>query len=163
MPADGATLISAQPVGKPLRIKPGQFAFLKVHKAGLREAHPFTVAGIGQDGSVHFAIKALGDFTSSLRENLRLGDRLGLEGGYGHFSYTRGGDRQIWLAGGIGITPFLAMVEAMPATQSRQIHMVYCVRNANEAVGFQTLETTAQRVENFSYTLHDFLGSPTGF
>ena len=60
VPADGATLIKAKPVGKPVRIKPGQFVFLKVHKAGLREAHPFTVAGVEQGGSVAFAIKPLG-------------------------------------------------------------------------------------------------------
>ena len=155
VPADGATLIRAKPDGKPLRIKPGQFVFLKVHKTGLREAHPFTVAGIEQGGSVAFAIKPLGDFTRNLRERLKPGDRLGLEGGYGHFNYAKGSDRQIWLAGGIGITPFLAMLESVPVSETRQVHLIYCVKNANEAVGVETLESAAERVEKFSYTLHD--------
>lgn len=155
VPTDGATLIRAKPVGKPLRIKPGQFVFLKVYKAGLREAHPFTVAGIEQGGSVAFAIKPLGDFTKKLRANLKPGDRLALEGGYGHFNYAKGADRQIWLAGGIGITPFLAMLESVPVTEARQVHLVYCVRNAKEAVGVETLKSAAERVEKFSYTLHD--------
>lgn len=155
VPVDGATLVRAEPVGKPLQIRPGQFVFLKVYKGGLREAHPFTVAGIGQGNSVTFAIKPLGDFTKSLRENIAPGDRLGLEGGYGHFNYLKGAGRQIWLAGGIGITPFLAMVDSVPNSESRRIHLVYCVRNANEAVGLERLDAATQRVENFSYSLHD--------
>jgi predicted ferric reductase len=152
---DGATVVQAKPLGKPVKAKPGQFAFLRAHKAGLREPHPFTIAGQGSDGSVAFAIKPLGDFTKRLRQDLAAGDKLSVEGGYGHFNYASGTDRQVWLAGGIGITPFLAMSQTMPADEEKQIHLVYCVRDAEEAVGLNILEAAASRVPAFSYSLHE--------
>jgi predicted ferric reductase len=71
---DGATIISARPIGGKLRAKPGQFGFFRVNKPGLREPHPFTIAGIEDDGSVRFAIKPLGDYTKALRETVAVGD-----------------------------------------------------------------------------------------
>jgi predicted ferric reductase len=155
MPLDGATLIQAKPQSRPVRIKPGQFAFMRSTRKGLGEPHPFTVAGTKEDGSVLFAIKPLGDFTSRLRSDLQVGDKLTVEGGYGSFDYTRGQDRQIWLAGGIGITPFLAKASAMTAQETRNIHLVYAVRDKSEAVGLKTLQNAAERVPGFSFTLHE--------
>jgi predicted ferric reductase len=152
--APGATIIEAKPIRKPLRIKPGQFVFLQVQKAGLRETHPFTVAVLNKDDSVTFAIKQLGDFTNKVRETIAPGDELSLEGGYGHFNYLRGLNRQIWLAGGIGITPFLAMANSVPASESRRIHLVYCVRTATEAIGLHIIESAVRRVDNFSCSLY---------
>lgn len=159
MPLEGATLVQAKPVAKPVSVKPGQFAFLRSARQGLGEPHPFTVAGTKSDGSVIFAIKPLGDFTTRLRDELKVGDKVGVEGGYGRFDYTRGGDRQIWLAGGIGITPFLAKATAMTPEERRQIHLVYSVRDRSEAVGIKTLQNVAERVPGFSFTLHESTGN----
>lgn len=152
---DGATIISARPVSRPLKAKPGQFGFFRVNKPGLREPHPFTIAGIDDDGTVRFAIKALGDYTKALREAVAVGDSLTLEGGYGHFNHRRGGKKQIWLAGGIGVTPFLAMASRLKGDEGQDIHMVYCVRDRNEAIGLETFQAQAEKLANFSFVLHD--------
>ena len=152
---DGATIISARPTGRPLKARPGQFGFFRVSKPGLREPHPFTIAGMEEGGIVRFAIKPLGDFTTALRENIAVGDRLKLEGGYGRFNHRRGGKKQIWLAGGIGVTPFLAMAGRLKGDEGQDIHMVYCVRDRAEAIGLEVFETQAEKLPNFSFTLHD--------
>ena len=152
---DGATIISARPTGRKLKAVPGQFGFFRVNKPGLREPHPFTIAGIEDDGSVRFAIKPLGDYTKALRETVAVGDALTLEGGYGHFNHKRGGKKQIWLAGGIGVTPFLAMASRLKGDEGQDIHMVYCVRDGAEAIGLDTFRTQAQKLRNFSFVLHN--------
>ncbi len=152
---EGATVISARPTGRPLKARPGQFGFFRVSKPGLREPHPFTIAGMEEGGIVRFAIKPLGDFTTALRENIAVGDRLKLEGGYGRFNHRRGGKKQIWLAGGIGVTPFLAMAGRLNGDEGQDIHMVYCVRDRAEAIGLEVFETQAEKLPNFSFTLHD--------
>lgn len=152
---DGATIITACPTGGKLRAKPGQFGFFRASKAGLREPHPFTIAGMEEDGTVRFAIKALGDFTHKVRENIAVGDILRLEGGYGHFNHRRGGKKQIWLAGGIGVTPFLAMASKLKGDEGQDIHMVYCVRDRSEAIGVETFEAQAKTLPNFTFVLHD--------
>ena len=72
-----ATIITAKPKGKAVQSQPGQFAFLHSNRSGLGEPHPFTLAGRGDGGEVRFAIKPLGDFTTSLRGSLEAGDGSG--------------------------------------------------------------------------------------
>jgi predicted ferric reductase len=150
-----ATLIEADPVRRPLRARPGQFGFLRFRKSGLREPHPFTIAGVGDEGQIRFAIKPLGDYTTRLRDLAEVGDRIQVEGGYGRFGHKRGGDRQIWLAGGIGITPFLAMASSLRPDEKRRIHLVHCVARQDEAVGADILRAKAGEVANFTFRLHD--------
>ena len=150
-----ATVIEAKPVRRPIKAKPGQFGFLSFSKSGLREPHPFTIAGHLADGTIRFAIKPLGDYTRRLREAAAVGDKITVEGGYGRFTHARGGDRQIWLAGGIGITPFLAMADSLKPDEKRKIHLVHCVRDASEAVRAEALAAKAGEVPAFTFLLHD--------
>lgn len=154
-----ATVIEARPIGRPIRARPGQFGFLKFKKSGLGEPHPFTLAGLLPNGGVRFAIKPLGDFTARLKELAQPGDRIRVEGGYGRFTHTRGGKKQLWLAGGIGVTPFLAMADALAKDEKRQIHLVHCVRDASEAVRDRPLAEKAAEVPGFTFTLFDSVAS----
>lgn len=151
----GATLVTARPERGGLRARPGQFAFIRFARAGLGEAHPFTIAGAAAaGGELRFAIKPLGDFTRRLRDTLEVGDAMIAEGGYGRFTPARGGDRQIWIAGGIGITPFLAALDGALATPGRQVHLFHCVRQAGEAIERARLEAAARAMPGFAFTLH---------
>jgi predicted ferric reductase len=149
-----ATIVEAEPVRRAIHARPGQFGFLRFEKSGLREPHPFTIAGRSDDGVIKFAIKPLGDYTRRLRELAKPGDRIQVEGGYGRFIHSRGGKKQIWLAGGIGITPFLAMAASLTSEEKRRIHLVHCVGNNDEAVEADHLLRKADEVENFSFHLH---------
>ncbi|AZV79878.1 hypothetical protein EBB79_19670 [Parasedimentitalea marina] len=150
-----ATIVRLTPEGKPLRHKPGQFALLSFGRTGLREPHPFTISSDAGDDDIEFSIKPSGDFTSRLRDTLQPGDRAWLLGGYGRFTGTnKPGRRQIWLAGGIGITPFLALADALTAADGDQIDLFYCVRTRDEAVGFERLQAVSRRVPRFRVHLH---------
>lgn len=154
--AGGVIGIRAHPKGKGIKHRAGQFAFIHAKKAGLRESHPFTISGgENPEGVVQFNIKGLGDFTKRLHDDLKKGDTLVVEGAYGDFRYPdREGD-QVWVAAGIGITPFLSFVRSMPDTIKGKVEMVYLVRTPDEAVGLAEFEAAAARVENFNFTLHD--------
>lgn len=90
----------------------GQFAFLRFDaKEG---AHPFTIVSpwVG-DGRLAFLIKGLGDYTRELPALIKPGDLLRVEGPYGRFRFEGVQPRQIWVGGGIGITPFIARLEQL--------------------------------------------------
>ncbi|MDX9707741.1 MAG: ferric reductase-like transmembrane domain-containing protein [Azospira sp.] len=114
--------------------RPGQFAFVTFDE---REgAHPFTIASADRgDGLVSFEIKALGDYTRGLATTLRPGQPVRVEGPYGRFDIARCNPRarQIWIAGGIGITPFLAWLESLQADPARAptADLHYCTRDAD--------------------------------
>lgn len=95
---------------KPFYYQPGQYAFLRFAHDG--EPHPFTMASSGDDpNTLRFAIKSLGNFTGDLAHRLQVGQLVTVEGPYGEFRFEAPGRRQIWIAGGIGITPFMAQLE----------------------------------------------------
>lgn len=102
--------------------KPGQFAFALSDRT--EGAHPYTIASAWneKDPRITFVTKELGDHTSRLREKLNVGQEVRIEGPYGCFDFDNGQPRQIWIGGGIGITPFIAGMKHL--TQERRVHLV---------------------------------------
>lgn len=95
----------------------GQFAFVTFNR--LEGAHPFTIANSDNgNGQVTFQIKALGDYTKRLDHKLSVGQAVTVEGPYGRFNFNakKPNAVQIWIAGGIGVTPFLAKLEELQNT-----------------------------------------------
>ena len=149
-----ATIVDLEPKGRGIRPRPGSFAFVSFAAKGLRETHPFTVSQINPDGGIQFSIRGLGDFTKHLRDGLTVGTSARVSGGYGRFDFARGGATQVWVAAGIGITPFLAWADSLTADNKDQILLIYCVRNDADVVGLDRLTAAAGRMAGFSFKLH---------
>lgn len=100
--------------------RPGQFAFATSDAS--EGAHPYTIASgwNDRDRRITFITKELGDHTSRLREKLREGQEVTIEGPYGCFDFTNSLPRQIWIGGGIGVTPFIAAMKHR--VHERQTH-----------------------------------------
>ena len=109
--------------------QPGQFVLLTLHQT--EGAHPFTVARHEPEtGLITIAVKALGDYTSQLAERLQPGMRVQVEGPYGCFTLPPSEPHpHYWIAGGIGITPFIAWLEAVAARGEQRPHtqLIHCV------------------------------------
>lgn len=109
----------------------GQFAFL--NHAAFSEPHPFTIASNGTP--LRFLVKNLGDDTACLFNKIKAGDSITVEGAYGCFDFNDSADRQIWIAAGIGITPFLARIDELaqkPKTQP--ISLFYSYHSADRTL-----------------------------
>lgn len=93
---------------------PGQFMFLRLIKKGrISEAHPFTIASSPNQHHLSVCIKMVGDFTSSLKE-IEVSAPAYIHMPCGRFSFVHHDAQElIFIAGGIGITPFLSMLRAM--------------------------------------------------
>lgn len=102
--------IVLSPKGKHIPFKAGQFIFVRFtnSKVVSKEMHPFSLVSKEGSDELELQIKYLGDFTSKLG-SLEVGTKAQIEGAFGRFSphRYRTGD-QVWIAGGIGITPFLS-------------------------------------------------------
>ena len=103
-----------------LRYLPGQFAFFSLPRADgekTSEEHAWTIASSPTEtGGLTLAIKELGDFTATI-SRLRPGGRVLVHGPFGRFSYalhaTTSRERLVFIAAGIGITPFRSMLRYM--------------------------------------------------
>lgn len=115
----------------------GQFAFITFDKE--EGPHPFTISSAWKnDARIEFLIKGLGDYTKTLPSILHEGDTVEIEGPYGQFDFSTGKSRQIWVAGGIGITPFIARIEALNTTKinrdvSESIDLFYSTNEPDES------------------------------
>ncbi|MBU3079206.1 ferredoxin reductase family protein [Sphingomonas quercus] len=108
--------------------KPGQFAFAASDPA--EGPHPYTIASAwdAQERRISFVARELGDHTRTLSHRLRLGQQVMIEGPYGCFTFDDDRIRQIWVAGGIGITPFIARMDALARQPDpgRSIDLFHC-------------------------------------
>ena len=92
----------------------GQFAFVSFDDA--EGPHPFTISSTWKgDGRLTFLIKGLGDYTRALPQQLKPGALVTVEGPYGTFTFNGPHQRQIWISGGIGITPFVSRMQQLAA------------------------------------------------
>jgi VWFA-related protein len=68
-----------------------------------------------------------------------------IEGAYGMFDYKTGGQKQIWVAGGIGVTPFLSFIRDMNMNLAQDVDFYYTVRHREEAVFVDEIEAAAEK------------------
>lgn len=135
----------------------GQFAFVSFD-AG-EGAHPYTIASADRgDGCVSFAIKGLGDYTRRLAGRLQPGQRVKVEGPYGRFLLERHdrAARQVWVAGGVGITPFLAWLERLgQGGEAVEAELHYCVRDQRRDPLLERVRTLCAGLPGVRLQLHD--------
>lgn len=125
-PGPGLLDLDLEPVGAPLCWTPGQFVFVAFFSSsqwrGCGEYHPYTIAGEAPSapGGLRLLIRALGDCTTHL-QTLRTGVGASVQGPYGSFLARRDPRRpQLWIAGGIGLTPFMAALEQLRSAPGRR-------------------------------------------
>ncbi len=139
---DAVEIVLAREGGR-LRFRPGQFVFVRFAELP-GEAHPFSITSAPDEATVRLVVKALGDHTRALMD-LPPGGSAELEGPYGTFSHLAlTNPRQVWIAGGIGITPFLSMARSLDGT-GHQIDLYYCTLAAEQAYFLNELFQLADR------------------
>ncbi|GAA3546378.1 ferredoxin reductase family protein [Nocardioides daeguensis] len=112
---EGLVEIALRPLGKAMTFVPGQFALVYIEAKDGWHRHPFTIASAPHERLVRITVKALGDYTSSLEQLLEPGMPAVIGGPHGRFDHAKGTARQVWVAGGVGVAPFLSWMRALEA------------------------------------------------
>ncbi|MDN3988353.1 ferredoxin reductase family protein [Zwartia vadi] len=132
--------------------KEGQFAFVTFHQK--EGHHPFTLSSSWKnDARLSFHIKQLGDYTRTLSRTLKVGDPVTVEGPYGKFDFSDYPGPQVWIAGGIGITPFLSRLEKLahePDQHKERITLFYSARDSDQAL----IDYVAELANKANVNLH---------
>ena len=126
--------VGLDPIRGSMRFGAGQFVFIAIGGSGGWQRHPFTVASSPSDPRLQLSIKSVGDYTKDLYDNLQPGLPAKLAGPFGGFDYTLGGHDQIWIAGGIGITPFISWMRSLDGSFTRSVDFFYSVKNTAGAL-----------------------------
>lgn len=110
--------------------KAGQIAWISTgNSPWVLSRNPFSYAGsdVAPDGRIRFAIKELGDFTSTIKD-LKPGARVFVDGPYGHFNLNDEATSKgvVLFAGGIGVAPVMSIVNTLADTSDkRPVYVFY--------------------------------------
>jgi predicted ferric reductase len=135
--AGGSTrLLRVRPVGHPgFDFEAGQFSWLVTGSSPLWSAqHPISMASSAErpaDGTIEFAIKALGDWSGSVVPVLAPGARLWVDGAFGAFTPEgRPAQGYVLIAGGIGISPMRSILQTLRDREdARPVVLFYAARD----------------------------------
>ena len=170
---DFVTEVVMEPLARPLAFTPGQFVFVSFRSLAMstelrpfelsmehqvfsfragevgNQFHPFSITSAPGDRTLMITVKAVGDYTRALRR-LEVGADAVVEGPYGSFSHQNvPRPRQLWIAGGIGVTPFLSMARGLGDHHALDVDFYYCVERAEEAHFLDELQAIAAQHEGF--------------
>jgi predicted ferric reductase len=116
------------------------------------QMHPFSIASSPSEEHLRVVAKAVGDYTVALR-GMTAGAAAEVTGPFGGFSHLKvGGKRQVWIAGGIGVTPFLSMAASLP--DDYEIDLFYCTEDEADAYFMPELTRLAKSQPKLSVTNH---------
>ena len=127
-----------------LAVRSGQyFVWRFLTRDGWWRAHPFSISSAPNGVWLRITIKELGDWSTAIR-HMPIGTRVFIEGPYGVMTGARRTQHKVlFIAGGIGITPLRALLEALPGRPG-DMTLLYRVRDPAEIVFRNELEELAR-------------------
>lgn len=142
------TEIVLKPLGIPLSYLPGQFAFVGFRQNNLSgESHPYSFTTANNGPYLRFAIKALGDDTKDIANLLSPGTPASVEGPFGAFTLgSVKNNKQVWIAGGVGIAPFISMARSLNKNNSMRITLFYAAQKVEDAVFIEEIWKIAKLI-----------------
>ena len=136
----------------------GQIAWISTGKTPwVLSRNPFSYAGsdVAPGGRIRFAIKELGDFTSTIKD-LKPGDRVFVDGPYGYFNLKMD-DMQngfVLIAGGIGVAPVMSIVNTLADTvDKRPVYVFYGDFNEETALYQNEFAKAAEKIDLKLFTV----------
>lgn len=133
-------LVTEKPKG--YTYTPGQATEMAIDREGLRnEKRPFTFTSLPDDGELEFTIKMYPSHNGVTDQlgNLKVGDTLLIGDAWGAINYQGAGT---FIAGGAGITPFLAIMKDLRRKGKLEGHRLFFGNKTEKDIIYKTtLET----------------------
>lgn len=149
-----AVEVTLAPLGEPIAAQPGQFVLFAFQSSlqfkGCGEFHPYTVSSVEGASALRITVKALGDCTRNI-QSIKPGVPARAQGAFGNFLSASTLAPQYWIAGGTGITPFLALLRAGRLDQPTTL--IYLYRSEGNALFVDELRAIAASLPKLTLRL----------
>lgn len=143
--------------------KPGQYMLVTIKTDNKELMHPFSISSSPTDQDfIEFTKKLTQSEYSTRLRAMKPGDWTRIDAPYGKFTCECELEKILFLAGGIGITPFLSIIKYCTDKQlPTNMLLLYGVKNENEIVFRKELEDMQQRNKNLRVVHVVFEPAPT--
>lgn len=169
--------VRLRPARRLPNFKPGQFLHLALDPFDPTigfwpESRVFSIASLATDPEITIAYSVKGAYTRRMRDELAVGKEIWIRLPYGDFSMAPAGGETVLVAGGTGITPYIAFIlNELKRPSGAALSLVYGVRKpelllftdilrraASELAGFKLL-AFSEEIDNFIAPFHLRQGS----
>jgi len=137
---------------RPFAFVPGQYAAINFYQgARPSAARCFSIVSSPTEaGLLQFSIRNGGHYTGAL-SRIMPGDDVAVRGPFGGFVFDQARDSEaVFLAGGIGITPFISMIRYLTKIEaSNTVTLVYSCRNQDDIPFVDELKRLSSVNPNF--------------
>jgi predicted ferric reductase len=135
---DTTTLVLKPPAALNFRFEPGQFGWFAIGRSPFSMTqHPFSFSSSAEREEVELAVKALGDFTSGVRD-LEPGTTVYVDGPHGVFSIDQDeGPGFGLIAGGVGIAGLISMLRTMADREDTRPVLLFYANRDWDGVAFR--------------------------
>ena len=139
--------------------KPGQYMMVTIKSGDKELMHPFSISSSPTEQDfIEFTKKlTTSEYSTQLRA-IKPGDWAHIDGPYGKFTCECEYEKSLFLAGGIGITPFYSIIKyCTDYTLPKSIMLFYGCRNEQEIAFKQQLDEMQQKNPNLKviYVLNE--------
>lgn len=145
---------------KPFLFKAGQFCFLRLNKDQLYARHPFTISSSPKEKELCLTVKLTGRFTKALSE-LKRGEEIIVDGPFGIFTIDNYEKDLVFIAGGVGITPFMSIIrDRIENNVAQNIILFYGSKTEKDIIYKEQLDNIKEDWFKKVYVLSDDNSSP---
>lgn len=135
--------------------KAGQFCFLRLNKNKLYARHPFTISSSPKEDKLRFTVKLKGIFTKALSE-LKRGEEIMVDGPFGIFTIEDCDKDLVFIAGGVGITPFMSIIkDKIENNKTQNIILLYGSKTKEDVIYKEQLDNIKKDWFKKVYILSD--------
>lgn len=140
--ADTSSFRFPRPLG--FDFKPGQYMMVTVKSGDKEMTHTFSLSSSPTERDfIEFTKKLTTSEYSTRLKMMRSGDWARIDGPYGKFTFEGEHEKVLFLAGGIGITPFFSIIKYCTDTQlTTSMVLFHGCRNEKEIAFKKELENT---------------------
>lgn len=147
-PTDNIVEMLLTPTGRAMTPRAGQFVFLRIGGDNAWREHPFSIAAADPGGQLRLSVRTLGRDTRRMHHRLVPGLPATVTGPYGMFDFTLGGQKQVWIAGGIGIVPFLSWLKGLTVADDYRVDLFYSAPAKADTVYLSELASHGARLSS---------------
>lgn len=135
---------------KNLSYPAGQIIYIRFDSEPFsRNWHPFSIASCKIDHRLRLLIKSFGYDTKQLK-SIKIGSMISVVGPFHEFSISPE-INQIWIAGGVGISPFIAMVRCLGVKNYAEVKLFYFGNSIDEIKCKKELNEAMDKFSNFTW------------
>lgn len=134
---------------------PGQFINIYFPETGITEGKSYSISSSPKEKTLNITIKKIGKFSGKLSE-LNIGDKISASLPYGYFYIEEDNTDLVLIAGGIGITPFMSMIDNLLLSRPkdklnaiRHVSLFWSVKKESDLFNKNIFDNYSKENKNF--------------